>query len=159
MTVNEIALALAANKNALTFAVTVTRDAKTYKTVTDAVVKQSVITGLFTDYADLAPVADAVADGRRDAPELPKHIKQSVMVGGFRFWEGHNGKFYLPVPLADVPTSVVWFLNGETAEYSAVEPLLTAAEKPNRPTAEELADKGQARFCAVSVENVTAIRV
>ena len=158
MTITQIALALAAHKNTLTFTVTLRRDAKTYKGTIDHIEKLSTVTGLFADYAELSPVVAGIEAGIRSEPELPKHIARSENIGGTRFWVGHNGKYYLPVCLADVPqVAAVWFLNGHLVDRSQVENLLTAAERPTVKTTEELAEKGQARFIAILVENIVAV--
>jgi hypothetical protein len=160
MTPQDIALALSAKKSALTFTLVTRRAAKVFKNCGEQVEKESTIVGLFADYADLEPVATAVAAGERTAPELPSHIARSVNIGGVRFWEGHNGKFYLPVPLAEGGSSR-WFLHHDEfgfqpAGYQDVEPFLLASEKPKPQDREALSEKGQAPFVAVSVENIVS---
>jgi len=155
------AIALALIRKPSLFAITIGKDSKVFKTCAVKVRKECFLVGLFSEYANLPAVRTAITAGTREEPVLPKHIKQSVVIGGTRFWEGHAGKFYLPVPLSDIPTQTKWFLDeGEGYKhvpYADVEGFLLASEKPQPRDKESLAEKGQAPFVAISVENIISV--
>lgn len=149
-----IAKALEGRKPGSFFSVTVRRPAKVRKGTTEVIEKMTVMTGQLCDYAARAAVKNAVADGERDAPELPSHISHSFKEGNVKFWQGNNGEVYLPMPMAGKST-VTWFLGGEPVDYSEVEPYLLAADKPKpHKTKEELAELGQVAFSATSLKNI-----
>lgn len=157
MTANEIATILSA-KSAGTFYTLVTRrPAKVRKGVADDIVKVSTLQGMLTDYARRKAVREAVASGERDAPELPKHIAESFELNGVRFWRGHNGREYLPVPLTGNAARSRWERNGAEVTLDEIRDLLLASETAARPDKDELADKGQVPFIAIGVENVEAV--
>lgn len=142
------------------FSLTMKVVAQTYKTVTQVIEKETVMTGQLCDYSVRAPVKDAVAEGERDAPELPKHISHAFMQGSVKFWMGNNGTVYFPMPLVNnAKKKVTWFLEGEPVEYAEVEPYLMAASKPKKhKTNDELAELGQVAFVAIKVENIQEVR-
>jgi hypothetical protein len=153
-----IAKALENKKAGSFFSVKMRKLAKTFKGVAEVVEKESIMTGQLCDYSARFAVKNAVAEGERDAPELPSHIKNSFTVGSVRFWQGKNGSVYLPMPLAGNKTKVQWYLGGNPVEYSEVEPLLTSADKPKeRKDRDELAEIGQVPFVGINVENILEI--
>jgi len=140
------------------FTVVVRREAKTFKGVTDKIEKESVMQGILCDYANRKPVREAVKNDERDEPELPSHIKESFCEGNVRFWRGNNGKVYLPVNVAGMTPKVQWFLNGEPVSKDEVLPYVLASERQQPKSKEELAEKGQATFCAIGLENIIEVR-
>lgn len=152
-----ISQALEGRKQGSFFSITMKRLAKTLKGVTEVVEKQTIMTGQLCDYSARAAVKNAVAEGERDAPELPSHISHSFTEGGVKFWQGKNGSVYLPMPLAG-KSKVTWFLGGEQVDYSEVEPYLLASDKPKeRKDKDELAELGQVPFVGVNVENILEV--
>lgn len=112
-----------------------------------------------SSYANRAPVKEAIENGTRDAPQLPKHISHITTIGNVRFWVGHNGKIYFPYPLIDTNTSSEYLMNGKPITVDALKAhcYCLASEFPNRPSKESLAERGQVPFVGVSVEHITAI--
>lgn len=152
-----ISQALEGRKQGSFFSITMKRLAKTKKGVTEVVEKQTIMTGQLCDYSARAAVKNAIAEGERDAPELPSHISHSFTEGGVKFWMGKNGSVYLPMPLAGKPKTT-WFLGGEQVDYSEVEPYLLASDKPKeRKDKDELAEVGQVPFVGVNVENILEV--
>jgi hypothetical protein len=150
--------ALANKKPGQFFSVEIRRAAKVLKGVTEDIEKLTKMTGQLCDYSARGPVKTAIAEGTRDAPELPSHIASSFREGNVKFWEGKNGKIYLPMPLSGNHSTVVWFLNGVEVPYDDVEGYLLAADKPKkRPDAAELAEKGQVAFAGVDIDNIVAV--
>jgi len=154
-----ISKALEGRKQGSFFSITMRRPAKTLKGVTEVVEKQTVMTGQLCDYSARAAVKNAVAEGEREAPELPSHISHSFTEGGVKFWMGKNGSVYLPMPLAGNKSKVTWFLGGEPVEYAEVESFLLASDKPKeRKDKDELAELGQVPFVGINVENILEVR-
>ena len=153
-----ISQALEGRKQGSFFSITMKRLAKTLKGVTEVVEKETTMTGQLCDYSARAAVKNAVAEGERDAPELPSHISNTFNVGGVKFWQGNNGAVYLPMPLAGNKSKTTWYLGGEPVEYAEVEPYLLASDKPKeRKGKEELAEIGQVPFVGVNVENILKV--
>jgi len=154
-----ISKALANRTQGSFFAITMKRLAKTLKGVTEVIEKETIMTGQLCDYAKRAAVKNAVADGDREAPELPSHIESVFHVGGVKFWQGKSGKTYLPMPLAGNKSKVTWFLGGEPVEYSEVEQYLLASDKPKKAQdKDELAEKGQVPFVGIDIDNILEVR-
>lgn len=119
--------------------------------------------GQLCDYSNRSPVKTAVADGERDAPELPSHIAEAFYVGGVRFWrgKGENPKIYLAMCAVDnptVPPKVQWYMNDEPCNKDAVQPFLLASENVKPQAKETIEDKGQARFFGIDITNILEIR-
>lgn len=158
MNAQAIANALNTRNTGQFFTVLMRRPAKTFKGVSEVVEKESEMQGILCDYANRAPVKAAVADGMRDEPELPSHIEKSFKIGNVRFWQGKNGKTYLPVPATGNTPKAKWFLNGEEVTKAEVEPYLLASETRPQPTKDELEEKGQARFFGIDIANILEVR-
>jgi hypothetical protein len=110
------------------------------------------------DYANRAPVKEAVENGTREAPVLPKHISHVETIGNVRFWIGFNGKTYLPYPVIPGNTTTEYTMNGKVVTADVIKSYCLASEFPNRPSVEALAERGQVPFIGVTVENVMDIR-
>ena len=134
------------------------RPAKTFKGTTFAVDKESVFQGILCDYAARGPVKTAIASGDRNDPELPSYIKESIFVDGIRFWSGNNGETYLPVSISGNHARVQWYLDNKPCNKSDVELVLMASEKTEKPSKEDLADKGQVPFAAINIKNILEVR-
>lgn len=153
-----ISKALETRRQGSFFSLTMKRLAKTLKGVTEVIEKETTMAGQLCDYSARAAVKNAIAEGERDAPELPSHISHSFKEGNVKFWAGKNGKTYLPMPLAGNNTKVTWYLGGEPVDYKTVEPYLLAADKPKeRKDKEELAELGQVPFVGIDIENIISV--
>ena len=126
--------------------------------------KASRVQGMLADYANRAPVKEAVAEGERDAPKLPKWVANVFHIGNVKFWRGNcgpngePGQEYLPVCVVGNNTTSEWLLNGAVVDESEIAPYLAGKEltKPrSKQTAEE---SGQAIFIAIKLQNVVEIR-
>lgn len=154
-----ISKALEGRQTGTFFSITMRRPAKTFKGVTEVIEKMTIMTGQLCDYSARAAVKNAVADGERDAPELPSHISHSFKEGNVKFWQGNSGKIYLPMPLAGNKSKVTWFMGGEVVDYATVEPYLTSADRQKEhKTKEELAEVGQVPFVGIDIENILEVR-
>jgi len=159
MDAQTIASQLADKKPGQFFTVLVRREAKTYKSYDGAVIeKESVMQGILCDYANRAPVKNAVEDGMRDEPELPVHIDHAFKIGNVKFWQGKNGKVYLCVVATGNEPKAQWYLGGEPCKKEDVAPFLMASESPKKVEKEDLEEKGQVRFFGISLENVLEVR-
>lgn len=159
MDAKTIAKTLEGRKAGSFFSVKMRKVAKTFKGVTEVVEKESVMTGQLCDYSARFAVKNAVAEGERDAPELPSHIENSFMEGSVKFWQGKTGAVYLPMPLTGNKTRVQWYLGGNPVEYAEVEPFLTSADKPKeRKDKDELAEIGQVPFVGINIENILEVK-
>ena len=141
MEAQAIADILNTRNNGQFFTVRMKRLAKTFKGVTEVIEKESEMQGILCDYANRAPVKNAVADGLRDEPEIPKHILRSFKIGNARFWEGKNGKIYLLIPATGNHPKAKWFLNGKEVKKADVEHYLLASETRTQPTKTEIEEK------------------
>ena len=158
MQLADITRILEDKKRGTFFTLTTRRPAKTFKGTTQVVEKQSTFQAILAEYGGMKSVREAVAEGERDAPELPSYVKEVFKVGGVKFWRGHNGQIYLPLPVNGNPPKVQWFLDGAEADKNDVAALLLASEKATMPTKAELAEKGQAPFVSVNIENIIEIK-
>ena len=109
------------------------------------------------DYSNRSPVKQAVEDGLRDAPQLPKHIKKVFTLNGIKFWRGHNGKIYLPIPSSGERKFSQWLQDGKPVEVNLIREKLISSEFPNKLTKAETESKGQALFFAPTIENIESI--
>jgi hypothetical protein len=163
MDTKAIAEALSNKNRGSFYSLLMQRPAKMLKGITLNIEKRTQMTGQLCDYSVRAAVKNAVADGLRDAPELPSHIEKSFVEGNVRFWQGKDkneipGKIYLPMPLAGSKSNVTWLLDGVVVSYDDVSQYLLAADKPRKKQdKEELAEKGQVPFVAVDIENILQV--
>ena len=154
-----IANALADKKAGQFYTLKMRREAKTFKTYSgDTIEKETTMQGILCDYANRAPVKNAVADGMRDEPELPSHIQSSFKIGNVNFWAGKNGKTYLTVCATGNSPKVQWYLGGIECKKSDVLPFLLASENSEPKDKDELADEGQAVFFGIDVTNILEVR-
>ena len=109
------------------------------------------------DYAKRSPVKDAVEAGERAAPELPKHIKEAFVSDGIKFWRGHNGKIYLPIPSSGEMKRSEWLQDGSPVESELIREKLLASEFSKRQSKSEAESKGQVLFFAPTIENIEEI--
>lgn len=149
---------LADRKAGSFYSVTMRRQAKTFKTYTGGVIeKESTMTGILCQYANRAPVKNAVEDGIREEPELPSHIQNSFKIGNVNFWAGKNGKTYLTFCAVGKP-KVQWYLDGEPCNKADVAEYLLASETSKPIDKSETEEKGQAVFFGIDVENILSVR-
>ncbi len=121
--------------------------------------KRSTFQIQLASYANRAPVREAVANGDREAPELPVWIESSEMTSnGIRFWHGKTGSDYLAMPRFGDKATAEWILDGKAVDLETVKPFLLASEYAEKPSKSEVEDKGQAMFNAITLSNITDIR-
>ena len=160
MTQNEISQNIGTKPAGTFFTFTVDRPCKVRKSAGNVEVRKvSKLQGMTkVNYANRAPVKNAVAAGLRDEPELPSHIEKSFTEGNVRFWQGKNGEVYLPICLnTQNVAQVQYFLDGRLSDKQTVTPLVLASEVATSPTKETTEDKGQAQFIGVNIKNIKAI--
>lgn len=138
------------------FTITVQRPAKTLQGAPN-IEKRSEYQGQNCDYANRSPVRTGVEEGNREAPVLPSHIKEVVMIEGVKFWLGHNGQYYFPMPITGNKPKVAWYLENELSTFENVQQFLYASEKTKKPTKEETEEKNQVLFNAIKIENIVSI--
>ena len=158
MTTEQIASILSAKRGGTFYTVTVNRPAKVRKGVSDTIIKRSVMQGMMADYANRKAVREAVESGDRDAPEMPAWA-ESIEINGVRFWRNRNsGAEYLPVCITGNNARTTWFRNGAEVALEEIAEALLASEIKPRQDKDELADKGQVPFVAVTVGNIESVQ-
>lgn len=156
----EIASILSARQRGTFATLTVNRAAKVRKAFENLDIrKESKIQfQIGVDYANRQPVRDAIANGKREAPELPAYVASVEEINGVRFWNHTNGNVSLPLPQGgNGVTRSQWLLNGQPVEESEIAGMLLASEQTNKQTKEQAAEKGQALFNTIKLENIVAI--
>ena len=108
------------------------------------------------EYGNKEVVRRAVQNGLRHAPKLPEWA-QRFEVEGVTFWRHKQNKTeYFPFPLFG-DKKQQWLLNGQEVNREDVRHMVLASELAERPTKEDLADKGQAPFRTPKVKNILSI--
>lgn len=158
MDAKAIAQALESKKAGQFFTIKMRRPAKTFKGVTEVVEKETEMQGILCDYANRGPVKAAIASGERDEPETPSWVTNVYKIGNVKFWESAKGETYLCVPTTGNTPKVQWYLEGQPVDKADVQHLLLASENPKPQDKAEMAEKGQAAFNAIKVDNILEVR-
>jgi molybdopterin/thiamine biosynthesis adenylyltransferase len=80
------------------------------------------------------------------------------IVDGVKFWNHTNGNVSLPLPQGgNGATRSQWLLDGNPVDESEIDAMLLASEKTIKQTKEQAADKGQALFNTIKLENIVSI--
>lgn len=158
MNATSIASILEAKKGRI-FTVTVNRPAKNRAAYEgEKIEKRSVYQGQNCDYANRAPVKQAIADGNMVAPALPSHIQEVFHISDVKFWRGKNGQEYFPMPVTGNKPKVQWFHNGKEVELEDIQHMLLSSEYAEKPKKPESTDgKVSVPFNAIKVENIASI--
>ena len=114
--------------------------------------------GILCDYASRGPVKAAVASGDRDEPETPSWVTRTFKIGAVKFWESAKGETYLCIPTTGNTPKVQWYLNGQPVDKADVAQYLLASENLKPVDKEAQAEKGQASFNAIKVDNILEVR-
>jgi len=113
-------------------------------------------------YSKRKAVREAVANGEREAPTLPKWLDPQSLesVKGIHFASHWNGTEYLRQPQFEGnKTSKKFLLNGKEISPEDVRGMVQVSKEfRSRPSTETLASKGQVRFNTVKLENVNSVR-
>jgi hypothetical protein len=157
MDAQAIAKALENKKAGQFFTIKMRRPAKTFKGCTENIEKETVMQGILCDYANRGPVKAAVASGERDEPETPSWVTRTFKIGAVKFWESAKGEIYLCVPTTGNTPKVQWYLNDQPVDKTDVAQYLLASENPKPVDKETLAEKGQASFNAIKVDNILEV--
>jgi hypothetical protein len=158
MNVETISTALQGRNNKF-FTIKVRRPAQVRKSLPGpAIEKESLYQGILCDYANRAPVRDAVQSGERQAPVLPSHINEVFHVNGVKFWRGKNGQEYFPMPITGNKPKVTWYADGIEVPFDDIKEYLLACELSKKPSKEEVEEKDQVLFNSIKVENILEVR-
>lgn len=164
MKANTITERLSARRKGTCVRIIVDRPAETYKKLASEageIRKRTAYSVQLASYANRQPVRDAVASGEREAPTLPAWVARTEDAGnGLRFWFHANGTAYLALPVFGDKSRarVQWTRNGAKVQKNEIEKFLTAKETAAVPSAAELAEKGQAPFNTIKLENIANLR-
>lgn len=157
MTPEQITQRLAIRKNGQFFTVKTRRPCKTRKGVDCIIEKESVYQGQLCDYSAKFAVKQGIESGERDAPELPKGMKNSFKDGNAKFYNGFNDQKYWGVTIEGNKSKSKYYKNGQIIDKDQILDDLLASEKSPPKDKKELAEKCQAPFVLLKVENVLEI--
>jgi hypothetical protein len=149
-----IAQRLAAKNKSTFFTVRIRREAaKRAAFRSENIEKESTFQGMTNiDYANRSPVREAVAAGLRDAPQTPSWVERCEYIEDTRFWI-KGDQWYFPMVFIKT-LDCCWWRNEQPTEFETVKPMLLASEYAERPTKDEIEDKGQAQFVGIKVQNI-----
>jgi hypothetical protein len=103
------------------------------------------------EYSNRREVREAIEEGVREAPELPKWA-EIVMLEDIKFWRHtEKGSMYFPVVLSGNSPTSEFIVNDEVVEPDTLN--LYAADKPKPRNVKE----GQVPFFTASIENIVRI--
>ncbi len=159
-TLSAIITAKAAFENGAPFgSLTYQKPLKTLKGVAAQVSKRATLKVKLCPYSRLKAVREAVEAEEREAPQLGRNLlPESVTptaIKGVYFATTVKGNRVLCLPDLGPNGKSVYFLNGEPTEKEKVINLCLASEFPkNLPSRADLAEKGQAFFKTVGIENI-----
>lgn len=157
MNKQDIIKALETRKRGQFFSLNVKRPAKALKKYVDeSLEKKSVFTCQLASYAKRKPVIHAVNEAVREAPKTPSWVVRVEKIGNLTFWHHANGQQYLAAPVIS-SQQTQWLQDGKKTPLALIAHKLQASEKKQKATKEELAEKGQAQFMAVKLENIINI--
>lgn len=157
MTPQQIAQSLAIRKAGCFFTVKVRRPCKTRKGIDSIIEKESVYQGQLCDYSAKSAVRQGIESGERDAPELPKGMKESFKDGNAKFYNGFNDQKYFGVVVDGNKPKSKYYKNGQIVEKDQILDDLLASEKSPPKTKQELAEKCQSPFVLIKCENILEI--
>jgi len=157
MTPQQIAQSLAVRKAGCFFTVKIRRPCKTRKGVDSIIEKESIYQGQLCDYSAKSAVKQGIESGERDAPELPKGMKESFKDGNAKFYRGFNDQKYFGVVVDGNKPKSKYYKNGQIVEKDQIIGDLLASELSRPKTKQELAEKRQSPFVLIKCENVLEI--
>jgi len=121
------------------------------------IVKESVYQGMKCDYSSRKNVREAVTEGLREAPELPRGVKNCFYESGVKFYEGFDGSISLAVPVVGNKPQSKFFIGGKEISPEEAESYLLASEKPKEKTKAELKELGQEIFRRIKLDNIVEV--
>ena len=158
MKIEQISEILSSRPKGTYFQIVSRRPAKTRKGVNSYIEKESRIQGQLCDYSATKNVREGIESGEREAPHLPKGVKECFYVGKVNFFRYFNGSVALAVNVSGNKPVSRFFKNGQEVSKDAVESDLLASELAEYKTKEQLADKNQSPFRAIKLDNIKELR-
>jgi hypothetical protein len=158
MNPNQIAQKLSTKSSGQFFSVISRRPAKTRKDCPFVIEKVSQYQGQLTEYSRRKTVREGVESGERDAPSLPRGVKESFYIGRAKFFRYFNGNEALAINVEGNRPSSQFFIDGKPVEESQVAEYLLSSELSPPKNKEQLAEKSQAPFVVISCQNVIDIK-
>jgi hypothetical protein len=159
MNINQLTAKLSSRPKGSFFSITTRRPVKLKKGFNALIEKQSEIQGLFgVEYANTANVKVGVQSGEREAPTLPKGIKQCFYKDGIKFYESFNGNISMAVNRSGNKPQSIFFMDGKQVSEEQIQNMVLSSELAEKKSKPELADKNQSPFIMVKLENVIDVR-
>lgn len=159
MKIDQLTAKLSSRPKGSFFSITTRRPVKLKKGFNVLIEKQSEIQGLFgVEYANTANVKAGVQSGEREAPTLPKGIKQCFYQNGLKFYESFNGNISLGVNRSGNKPKSLFFMDGEQVSEEQIQNMVLSSELAPKKSKLELAENNQSPFIMVKLENVVDVR-
>jgi len=134
------------------------RPLKTLKTVSAKVEKRARLAVKLCAYSRLKAVREAVEADEREAPALNRNlVPESVTptaIKGVYFATTVKGNRVICLPDLGPSGKSTYLIDGKEVDKETVKPLCLASEFRPLPSKQDLANKGQAFFKMVSLENI-----